>query len=354
MEDESSHKKHEKHEKHDKKEKHAKPKHEHKEKKMNQVTKWKIVSGVLLVLLLAVLAYNNMVPESSDASPDAVGATGADTSDDPKIELLIINDDDCSICETTEIVQAVKDNLFPTVVAKELDYKSESGAKYVEKYDIKSVPAYIFSDKVTQAANYAMIAEAMIEVNGKYMIDPATLGSGKLLNPPSTDDDDVKGDADAPVTIVEFSDFECPFCGKFFEETMPQLQSEYVDTGKVKMVFRDFPLGFHQNAQKASEASECAGDQGKYWEMHDLLFENNNALSIDDLKGYAVDLGLDPAEFDDCLDSGKHEQEVKDDMDAGKAAGVTGTPAFFINGEFLKGAQPFERFKAVIDAKLKE
>jgi len=151
----------------------------------------------------------------------------------------------------------------------------------------------------------------------------------------SIDDDAVKGDANAKVTIVEFSDYECPFCGRFFKET-----------------FRDFPLSFHQNAQKASEAAECAGDQNKYWEMHDLLFKNQQALSVSELKKYAGQLGLNQKTFDDCLDSGKNAAEVKKDMAEGSQYGVSGTPAFFINGKKLVGAQPFSAFKAVIDAEL--
>ncbi|MBU2634536.1 MAG: DsbA family protein [Nanoarchaeota archaeon] len=168
----------------------------------------------------------------------------------------------------------------------------------------------------------------------------------------SVDDDAVKGDANAPVTIIEFSDFQCPFCAKFYTDTLPQITEEYIDTGKVKFIYRDFPLGFHQNAQKAAEAAECAGDQDMFWEMHDMLYENQNALTVADLKQYASDLDLDATEFDECLDSGKYEDEVKDDMAEGSSYGVSGTPAFFINGQLLSGAQPFAAFQAVIEAEL--
>jgi protein-disulfide isomerase/plastocyanin len=168
----------------------------------------------------------------------------------------------------------------------------------------------------------------------------------------SLDDDAVKGDPNAAVTIVEFSDFECPFCGKYVREAYPQIVSEYIDTGKVKYVFRDFPLDFHQSAQKAGEAAECAGEQGKYWEMHDYLFVNQDYLAVENLKGYAKDLGLDTADFNECLDSGAMADEVKADMADGQKYGVSGTPAFFINGKMISGAQPFAAFKAEIDAAL--
>ena len=169
---------------------------------------------------------------------------------------------------------------------------------------------------------------------------------------PTVDDDDVLGDEDAKVTIIEFSDYECPFCGRFVTGAMAELKEKYVETGKVKYVFRDFPLGFHQKAQKAAEAAECAGDQEKYWEMHDKLFENSKALEVDQLKQYAADLGLNTGTFNSCLDEGTHEAEVKKDFGDGVKAGVSGTPSFFINGQKLVGAQPFAKFEEIIEAEL--
>ncbi len=168
------------------------------------------------------------------------------------------------------------------------------------------------------------------------------------------DDDAVEGDADAPVTIVEFSEFECPFCAKYYRETLSKIREEYVETGKVKIIFRDFPLSFHQNAQKAAEAAECAGEQDKYYEMHDKLFEDGVKGGVDSFKEYAKELGLDTEAFNECLDSDAMAEEVKKDMKDGAAVGVTGTPAFFVNGVMVSGAQPFANFKAVIDAALEE
>jgi len=168
----------------------------------------------------------------------------------------------------------------------------------------------------------------------------------------SLDDDAVKGEEDAPVTIVEFSDYECPYCGRFYSQTRDQIISEYVDTGKVKMVFRDFPLSFHQNAQKAAEAAECAGEQGKYWEMHDALYSNQQSLDVASIKGYAADLGLNTGDFESCLDNGDMAAEVQKDFTEGQGYGVRGTPAFFINGKLVSGAQPFSVFQQAIDAEL--
>jgi protein-disulfide isomerase len=172
----------------------------------------------------------------------------------------------------------------------------------------------------------------------------------------SLDDDPQKGSSSAEITIVEFSDFECPFCGKFVSETLPQIEEQYVDTGKVKLVYRDFPLSFHENAQKTAEAAECADDQGKFWEYHDIIFENQNSLGTSDLEQYAADLGLNTEEFNSCLSSNKHSDEVLKDSQDGQNYGVTGTPTFFIldeNGDVVEkivGAQPFSVFQEIIDS----
>ncbi len=158
-----------------------------------------------------------------------------------------------------------------------------------------------------------------------------------------------KGPTTAPVTIVEFSDFECPFCGRA-EDTVKKVLKDY--DGKVRLVYRDFPLPMHPHAEKAAEAAQCAGDQGKYWDMHEKLFANQQALEPAQLKGYAKGLGLDTAKFDKCLDSGEKAKIVEENRKAGEKVGVTGTPAFFVNGYQLTGAQPFEEFKTLIDQEL--
>ena len=122
--------------------------------------------------------------------------------------------------------------------------------------------------------------------------------------------------------------------------------------GKVKLVFRQFPLPIHQQAEKAAEASLCAADQGKFWELHDMMFKNQKKLDVSDIKTYAASAGLDGTKFSQCLDSGEKKKQVDSDIEAGQAAGVNGTPAFFINGVFLNGALPIEEFKKVIDPEL--
>lgn len=164
-----------------------------------------------------------------------------------------------------------------------------------------------------------------------------------------TKDNNIRGDFDAPITLVEFSDFECPFCARHLP-TLNRLLNEY--DGKVRLVYKHFPLGFHPNAQKAAEASECAGEQGKFWEYHDKLFENYQDYGLDNFKQWAKDLRLNSAKFNDCLDSGKYAQKVKKDAQEGAQKGVNGTPATFVNGQLVSGAVPYEAFKQIIDGLL--
>lgn len=158
-----------------------------------------------------------------------------------------------------------------------------------------------------------------------------------------------KGPKDAKVTIVEFSDFQCPYCSKG-RATIDEVVKAYGD--KVRVVFRDFPLDFHEHAEKAAEASHCADEQGKFWAMHDWMFDHQDKLDVDHLKEAAKGLGLDSTQFDSCLSSGKYAKLVTDNLHAGSEAGVQGTPAFFINGIFISGARPFEDFKKEIDREL--
>ena len=159
-----------------------------------------------------------------------------------------------------------------------------------------------------------------------------------------------KGPASAPVTIVEFSDFQCPFCSRL-TPTIAQVEQKYGD--KVRLVFRQYPLPFHQNAQKAAEASLCAADQGKFWEMHDAMFANQSALAVTDLKASAAKLGLNADKFNKCLDSGEKAAVIAADQKAGQEVGVNGTPAMFINGRFISGAVPLENITSVIDDELR-
>ena len=183
---------------------------------------------------------------------------------------------------------------------------------------------------------------------------PVTVSNISIGNAPTI------GSDNAPITVVEFSDFQCPFCASFFSNTLSQIKTEYVDTGKIKFVYKHYPLDFHQNAKIAAVASECANEQGKFWEYHNVLLGNQSAwetLSGNDtvktFVGYSESLGLDSNYFRDCLSSLKYERYVDSDLEEGSKLGVTGTPSFFVGKEgkytLVEGAQPFESFRQTID-----
>lgn len=174
----------------------------------------------------------------------------------------------------------------------------------------------------------------------------------------------IRGSASAKVMLVEFSDYQCPFCGRHYRETMPLLEREYIASGKIRYAFLDFPIeSLHREAVKAHEAANCAADQNRYWPMHNRLFENPRPLGPDQLRAHASAVGLDMGPFRQCLDSGKHAETVQRSIAAATAAGANGTPAFFLGvvdpggqslraSRFISGAQPFARFKQEIDAVL--
>lgn len=210
---------------------------------------------------------------------------------------------------------------------------------------------------------------AMMQNLPSQQNNPTVAGDPQAPTPPPSndtpadaDDDPFLGDENAPVTVIEFTDYQCPFCSRHFTQTYSQIKQEYVDTGKVKYVTRDFPLSFHPHAQKSAEASECADDQGKFWEMHDKLFETQGTWSnlsdaVPTFKQLAADLGLNTSDFNACLDNGDKASEVQADLTAGSNAGISGTPGFWVIGEDgksqkIEGAYPFDSFKTAIDSML--
>ena len=152
------------------------------------------------------------------------------------------------------------------------------------------------------------------------------------------------------MTIVEFSDFQCPFCARA-QPVIDRIMKEY--PGKIRLVFRDYPLAFHGNAERAAEAGHCADEQQKFWPLHDWIFQHQDELGEQQLSAAAATLQLDGKRFDACMMSHKYQEAVADNQAAGEKAGVSGTPAFFVNGVLLSGAQPFEKFQELIERHLK-
>ena len=166
----------------------------------------------------------------------------------------------------------------------------------------------------------------------------------------STDDDPSIGPANAPITIIEFSDYQCPYCQVWYKQVYQQLLASYPD--KLRFVYRDLPLPMHPEAAPAAEAADCAGEQNAYWKYHDALFNQQYGLSRAAYEHYAADLGLDTKAFAACLDSHRFQGEVQADASDAARVGISGTPSFVVNGRLLIGALPFSEFKKVIDEEL--
>jgi protein-disulfide isomerase len=241
----------------------------------------------------------------------------------------------------TEINSKVAEPTQPEIDAYYEQNKARMGGQTKEQI-APQIGAMLKSQK-----SGAIQADYMKGLRQKY-------GVKVLLEPPraqiAVDDDPSRGGpTSAPITIVEFSDFQCPFCSRA-ETVVDDVMKKYGD--KVHLVYRDYPLSFHPNAETAAMGSECAEEQGKYWEMHKAMFANQSKLAASDLVETAGTIGIDKDKFKACLDSGKYRAEVQKDFQDGMKAGVTGTPTFFINGIMIVGARGVDSFSDIIDREL--
>jgi protein-disulfide isomerase len=205
--------------------------------------------------------------------------------------------------------------------------------------------------------------EILSGLNDIKQILAAMIRPAQPPSPPSllaTNDEAFRGDGGATVAIIEYADFECPYCGQYEHDIYPQIARDYIETGKVRYFFRDLPLPMHPRAMGAARAARCAGEQGKFWEMHDSLFAKQNAIRDVDMPGRAQELGLDKTTFADCLSSERYADEIKQSADNAQKMGVEGTPTFFIgklneNGtvtdlKMIVGTHPYNEFKTVLDS----
>jgi protein-disulfide isomerase len=341
------------------------------------------------LLLAAALGFSSACAEETtsaqtaapDANPDQVVAEVAGKS-------ITLKDVDAKweefdAAERARIVQAMyqnRRNMIDVLVGDQLianaakaagqsvdDYVAQEGAKKlpaISEADVAEfyeqnkeraqgrtldqlraeIKPYLEARRTLQAR--AMIVEDLKTKSGttvKVMLDPPR------YTVPVSAEDPVRGNANAPVTIVEFSDYQCPFCARV-NPTLEKVRQTYGE--RVRIVFKDYPLPNHAEAPKAAEAARCAGDQNKYWEMHDAMFANQRALGVPSLKQAARAIGLDGAAFDQCLDSGKWAAAVRAGNALGEKMGVNSTPTLYINGRALIGAMPFENFKSIIDEEL--
>lgn len=222
------------------------------------------------------------------------------------------------------------------------DNKDRFGGKGLD--EMKPRIKAMLTGQQNQEKMQAFVDQLKKKANVEYLI------SAPKLEIPEGDAPGI-GPKDAPIRLVEYTDYECPFCGRA-RDAVNQVLKEY--KGKVRYVIKDFPLSFHKNAFKAHEAAHCAGEQGKYFEMNSKIWTNQRAITEEDLKKYSSEIRLKKKDFEDCLSSGKFAALIRQNVQEGQDVGVSGTPAFFINGRPLSGARPFETFKEIIDGQLSQ
>lgn len=286
--------------------------------------------------------------------------------DEPIVKITVINDLKCEACNSEPIIKYLKSGVTPALAVEEIGFDFQKSKDLIGKFNIKFLPAFIFDSTVGKLKTFETTTpEEMGRIfaikDNQYYINPAAISSianrlginlGRFIYLPQvTADDRVKGPESAPVAIIEFSDFKCPYC-KAENDVVKQILAAYPD--KVRLVFKHLPLPIHPEAQYAAEAAECAGDQGKFFEMSDALFAKQDKLDKVSIAGYARILKLDAKKFKECIDSGKFKSKIANDSQVAGEFGIAGTPAFFVGDKFLSGAMPFEQFKEIIDAKLAE
>ena len=233
--------------------------------------------------------------------------------------------------------------------------------------DVRTLTKEVEALKAGQAAIKKELQEikSLLQQRGQVARAPAGPAGPEIVDiMVSVDGASIKGDKTAKVTMVEFTDYQCPFCSRYYRQTWPELERDYVNTGKVKLALRALPLeSIHPQAFKAAEASYCAGAQGKFWEMHDRLFASRSTLARKDLSAHAQTLGLDVAAFDECLDGGAATTRIRQDLVDADKAGAKATPTFFIGltdpdsaqvkaVRVIRGARPYKVFKEAIDSLL--
>ncbi|MBT3408068.1 thioredoxin domain-containing protein [Candidatus Woesearchaeota archaeon] len=291
------------------------------------------------------LPYEEMLQKINAAKGQEV-VEPKQITDDPQLSMKLLTIENCYVCDTEQIETALLE-LFPTLEIERVD--SQTSQQLLNELGIETVPAMLFDQNLVDTSNYQKLSQ-VFDQNGEYYVFALDRVGAPLqiLNEIDISEYPVLGDENAPITILEFSDFECPFCSKAYNEVVKDIKTNLIETGKAKLAFGDFPLvQIHPNAFKASEAAQCARDQNKFWEFHDVLFETKR-LSINDLKQHAVDLGLDTELFNTCLSSSEKAKYVNDGMTNGAKLGVSGTPAFFVNGVLISGAVPYEVFENLI------
>lgn len=276
---------------------------------------------------------------------------------DPRVDLTVITDSSCTDCDPSEALTWIR-RIVPTTVARTIEYTSYEGQQLAIDHDIKALPAFLFSDSIKQTGFYTEAGGLFAETGKLSLLDMTKIGQtpGKFLKLPEVNGYDITiGGAGAPVTMIEFVDFQCPY-SKLFHTAVQKVLKEYPND--IRFVSKHLPLAFHAQAKNAALAIECANEQGKFPAYSNVLFakqdEWGNTTGTGKFKEYARTLRLDTWQFNTCLDTGKYAGKVQADNDEAKQFGLSGTPGTFINDQFVNGAVTYDELKSIINEKLSE
>ncbi len=327
----------------------------------------------VIILLAGLLAGSVFVDVAQfvsrqGASPKALKESDIFTLDDrtwvaysePIIKVQVLTDSKCEDCDPTETLKWLK-RVIPTLLAESVEIDSSKGEKLISQFNVKSVPAFIFDENITKSDVYAQAREVFTKINDGYLMNSEQVGikPGKyLLVPGVGDSDDQLGLKDSKVKVILFSDFQCPYSKMFYEQSFKKILEDYKD--KVLFVYKQLPLDFHERAKQASMASECAGEQGKFWEMADKLYatqkdwSDSKASADAKFKAYAASFGLSMSKFNECMSQSKFEDKISADSDQAKEFGISGTPSFFVGDQFSGGVVGYEEMKKMIEEQLGE
>lgn len=277
--------------------------------------------------------------------------------DEPIINVKVIGDDTCEKCDPSEALVWLR-RMVPTISAQKVGYASTEGNALKEQFAIKTLPAFIFSDSIAKTNFYGQAQVLFDKKDNLFSLKTQELGlaPGKYLDLPEVKDGDATfGKSDSKLKVFVFSDFQCPYC-KLFWKTLRDTMQKYGD--QALFDYKHFPLSFHNQAENAALASECAQEQGKFWEYADKLYagqaEWGNSQETQKFKDYARDMKMNTAQFGRCLDDKKYQDKIETDKNEANNFGISGTPAIFINSQFKNGVISAEDLKAAIDAELKK
>lgn len=275
--------------------------------------------------------------------------------DDPKVSVQVITDNACATCDPNEALVWLR-RVLPTVEATRLNYDESSAQALIERFHITTLPAFVFSDTVTQSNFYSQASSLFHEASGSYFFDMTKIGLpvGKYLRLPEVREGDIaRGNADAKVTVVEFSDFECSYC-KTYHQNLALTLKNYGD--QVRYVYKSLPLSFHAQAENAALAGYCANEQGKFDTYADYLFTKQDEWSkttgTQKFKDYAWWLRLNGRQFSSCMDTNKYADKIAADKAEAESLAVHGTPGTFMNGTFVNGAISVSDIKKTLETEL--